>query len=184
MLQTRTQVHRAHALEEQHASAERAHSVTAPLPALVLGIGNTLLGDEGVGVHVVAALQRDHAALPAVRYLDGGTLGFTLAADVAAADHLVVVDAARLDAPPGTVRSFADAEMDRFLAGRRRTPHEVGLLDLLDMARLSGDLPARRALVAIQPERLDWGVDPTPAVREAVPAACDAVLDLLRRWRQ
>ena len=150
---------------------------------LILGIGNTLLSDEGVGVHVIRHLAAEQPEEPDVTFLDGGTLSFTLAGDIADHDFLIVVDAARLDAPPGTVRCFEDQQMDRYLGRAQMSVHEVGLSDLMDMARLSDTLPRRRALVGIQPEILDWGERPSPAVEPAVREAARLVLDLARRWR-
>jgi hydrogenase maturation protease len=153
------------------------------LRTLILGIGNTLLSDEGVGVHVVRHLAAHHGDDPDVTFLDGGTLSFTLAGDIADHDCLIVVDAARLDGPPGTVRCFEDEAMDRYLGRAQMSVHEVGLSDLMDMARLSDTLPRRRALVGIQPAFLDWGDAPTAEVAPAVPEAARLVLGLLRRWR-
>lgn len=149
---------------------------------LVLGIGNTLLTDEGIGVYVIRYLAQRYPHLPDVDYMDGGTLSFTLAEPIAAADGLITVDAARLDAPPGSVRRFEGEEMDRFLQGKRSSVHEVSLADLLDMARLTGDLPERRCLIGIQPSAMGWGDQPTPEVEAAIPEAAKLVLDTLFRW--
>ena len=150
---------------------------------LILGIGNTLLTDEGVGVHVVRHLAAHHAGEPDVTYLDGGTLSFTLAGDIADHDGLVVIDAARLDAPPGTIRCFEAEQMDRYLGRAQMSVHEVGLSDLMDMARLSDTFPKRRALVGIQPASLDLGSEPSAALEQAVPEAARLALDLVHRWR-
>ena len=153
------------------------------MPTLVLGIGNNLLTDEGAGVHAIAYLQQHHAALADTRFLDGGTLSFTLAEDIGAADQLIVVDATQLHAPAGTVRVYEDAEFDAFLHGQpNRSVHEVGLVDLLQIMRLTERLPQRRALVGIQPEILDWGETPTTAVAAAIPVACQHVVDVIHRW--
>jgi len=154
------------------------------LTALILGIGNTLLSDEGVGVHVIRYLRRHYPDLPAVHYLDGGTLSFTLAEPIANAAHFVVIDAAELHAPPGTVRVFADAELDHFLGMVKRSVHEVGLLDLLAIARLTDSLPARRALIGIQPHCFDWSEQLSAPVAAAIPAAAGVALRLLQTWRE
>jgi hydrogenase maturation protease len=151
---------------------------------VVLGIGNTLLGDEGAGVHALRALEARAANLPDVEYLDGGTLSFTLAAAIEDADQLIVLDAAQLNAAPGTVQLFEDNAMDLFLGSRRKASvHEVGLIDLMVMARLAGRFPERRALIGIQPQYLDWAEAPTAAVAAAIPQVCDLALDVLERWR-
>lgn len=151
---------------------------------LVLGIGNRLLRDEGAGLHLLDYLERVHRGLPGVRYLDGGTLSFTLAPEIEDARGLIVLDAAEFKAAPGTVRTLEDAAFDRFLGQPRRSVHEVGLLDLMDIARLTGYLPQYRALVGVQPESFDWDSQPSSAVARAIPAAAAEVLHLIARWQE
>lgn len=148
---------------------------------LVLGIGNTLLSDEGVGIHAMRYLK-DHYELPGVRYLDGGTLSFALAGDVGGAARLLVIDAAEFHAAPGTVRVLEGSEVDAYLVGGRRSVHEVGLADLFDIARLEGRLPRDYALIGIQPANLDWGDELDPPVRRAVPRAAAEAASLIGRW--
>jgi hydrogenase maturation protease len=152
---------------------------------VVLGVGNTLLSDEGAGVHVVERLRGQWPDLAGVDFLDGGTLSFTLAGPMAEAEQLIIIDAAELGAPPGTLALYRDAEMDAYLGcGKRRSVHEVSLLDLLAIARLTEDLPSRRALIGIQPGAVDWGEAPTAEVAAAIPLACDMALDLIREWQR
>ena len=79
------------------------------MSTLVLGIGNTLLSDEGIGVHVTRYLSDHHGPLPDTEFLDGGTLSFTLAASIENADNLIVIDATQLNEAPGSVRAFVGA---------------------------------------------------------------------------
>lgn len=154
---------------------------------LVLGVGNILLTDEGAGVHALEELRR-HSAMTnrqqfsAVKFLDAGTLSFTLAADIEDADNLIVFDAANLDASPGHVECFVGQEMDNFLASGRRSVHEVGLADLMDIARITGHLPSRRALIGIQPAALGWGEQLSTVVSSALPTAANLAVELLARW--
>ena len=76
------------------------------------------------------------------------------------------------------------AEMDKFLGAARRSPHEVGLLDLLDIARLTESLPVKRALTGIQPQSIEWGMSPTNVVEQALPIAVLQVVNLIARWKQ
>jgi len=152
--------------------------------ALVLGFGNVLLGDDGAGVKVVDHLR---AKLSATRYecIDGGTMSFTLLPYVEAAQAMLVADAAELHAPPGSVAMFEGVAMDDFLrSARRRTVHEVGLIDLLDMARLLCCLPSRRALLCIQPGPIGWSETLSPPVATALPKAAALAAAVLGRWRQ
>lgn len=149
---------------------------------LILGIGNTLLSDEGIGVHVTRYLENLIPPVQDIRYLDGGTLSFTLAAEIESTDNLIVIDAAQLQAPAGTVRTFLNEAMDEHLGTAKRSVHEVGLLDLLDIARLTETLPANRALIGIQPESMDWGDTPTPIVKNSIEPAARAAIQLLEQW--
>lgn len=152
---------------------------------LVLGLGNTLLTDEGAGVHVIRYLQETFPSRPDVEFLDGGTLSFTLSEPIESADALIVVDAAEFGAAAGTVCCYQDAAMDEFVGGnRKRSVHEVSLLDLLAVAYLTERLPARRALVGIQPASVDWGDAPTSAVSAAIPVAGQQILDLIDGWHR
>jgi len=150
---------------------------------LVLGVGNVLLADEGAGVHAMHYLA-DHYDLPDTTYLDAGTLSFTLAADIANADHLIVFDAAQIDSEPGDIKVFQDEEVDDFLKSGRCSVHEVGFADLMDIARLEGYLPERYALIGIQPEKLGWGDAPSETVRRAMPRAAGNAAALIHKWKR
>ena len=154
------------------------------MKTLVLGIGNTLLTDEGIGIHVLQALEPELANWPDVTLLDGGTLSFTLAGPIEDADALIVVDAANIKTKPGEWTLLQGVEMDAFLmSNRKSTVHEVGLTDLRAIAILAGHWPDKRALLAIQPDVVDWGEVPTPAVAAAIPPACAAIQTLIREWQ-
>ena len=150
---------------------------------LILGVGNTLLSDEGVGIHVLLALQTKYPVIDGVEYIDGGTLSFSLAGWIEEADRLIVIDAANFNAPPGTVRCLQNEEMDHFLGLPRRSVHEVSLLDLLDISRLTECLPEPRIMIGIQAEKIDWGEYPCSAVAAAIPHAIEEIENLLRDWQ-
>jgi hydrogenase maturation protease len=149
---------------------------------LILGLGNALLSDEGVGVEVILRLKDELAGRADLRFLDGGTLSFTLAGPIADSRRLIVVDAATLGAVPGSVRVFEGEAMDLQLRRAGQSVHEVSLADLMDMARLTDSLPERRAMIGIQPSKIDWGARLTPTLEAAVPNAMAAVRDLIARW--
>jgi hydrogenase maturation protease len=153
-----------------------------PPSVLVLGVGNTLMSDDGAGVRLMERLRDIAPALPAVSYLDAGTLSFVLLPRIQESEALLVLDAARFDAPAGTTRAFSGEAMDAFLQGARCSVHEVGIRDLLDLARLTGTLPVRRAFVGIQPGETGWGESLSPAVEAALPAAAATARRLLEGW--
>lgn len=154
-----------------------------------MGVGNTLLQDDGVGVHVAESLrelQQAHPELaaPDTAIIDGGTIGLSLLPEIEDADAVIVVDAAEIGSHPGAMRVFRNGELDRCLSGRRRTAHEVALADLFSAAAIHGRSPLERVLIAIQPASTDVGLDMTPEVRAAVPRACATIALLARNWRE
>ncbi len=149
---------------------------------VVLGIGNSLLGDDGVGIHAVARLRSEPGEND-VTLIDGGTLNFTLLEYIEGAGGLVVIDAAELAAEPGSVSVFEDAAMDSFVSrSGRRSVHEVGLTDLLSMAALRNRLPKHRALVSVQPQQLDWSENLSPPVARGLVEACAQTRRLVAGW--
>jgi len=149
---------------------------------LILGIGNTLLSDEGAGIHALGLIQSDYAETPGITFLDGGTLSFTLASWIEDCDSLIVFDAAELHLPAGAMKTFAGRDMDAFLGAAKRSAHEVGLMDLMDIARITGHLPANRALIGIQPKYMDWGMQATDVVQQALPIAVNQAVMLIQTW--
>ncbi len=149
---------------------------------LILGIGNTLLSDEGAGIHALNLIRSEYTDIPNLTFVDGGTLSFSLASWIEDCDSLVVFDAAELQLPPGSVRTFAGSEMDAFLGAAKRSAHEVGLMDLMDIARLTDHLPVNRALIGLQPEYMGWGMQPTRGVHRALPIAVNEAVKLIETW--
>ena len=149
---------------------------------VVLGVGNTLLSDEGAGVHAMRYLADHFDELPDTHFIDAGTLSFTLADDIASAHNLLIFDAAQIDGEPGSLQVFEGDDFDSFLKSGRRSVHEVGFVDLMDIARLQDCLPEKRALIGIQPEVLGWGDAPGPRVSEAIPHAATIAFELIQRW--
>jgi hydrogenase maturation protease len=149
---------------------------------LVLGLGNRLLGDDAAGPLVIDRLGADESVGGEVALQDGGTIGLGLLPAVEDASALIVIDATRLGAAPGNVRVLEGAAMDRQAGSCRGSVHEVALADLLGAAALRGRLPARRALVAVEPQHAALGEPPSPPVAAAIPAMCAEVRALLQRW--
>jgi hydrogenase maturation protease len=152
-------------------------------PTLILGCGNMLFSDDGAGLRLLnqLAVQTDPAH---ARFVNGGNVNFDVFSHVESATSMLVVGAADLREAPGTVAIFEGADMDAFLSGfRRRTAHELGLANLMDLARLLRRLPSRRALLAIQPGRIDRSNALSAPVDAALPLALKRAEELLRRWR-
>ncbi|WP_338466741.1 hydrogenase maturation protease [Novosphingobium sp. ZN18A2] len=148
---------------------------------LVLGLGNLLQADDGVGIHVIRALES--AGLPpSVALRDGGTIGLSLLTDIEDCAALIVVDAMELGQAPGAIGVFHDGEIEVQLGGKKRSAHEVALADLLAAAQLVGRSPEKRVLIGVQPGRIGWGMEAEGAVADAVPQVCEIVTGLVDAW--
>jgi hydrogenase maturation protease len=153
------------------------------LPTLVLGVGNPLMSDDGVGIRIMNALAAQQPALVDVEYLDAGTLSLLLLPRFEHCDALLVLDAAQLGGVPGDLRVLLDREMDVFFRKARGSVHEVGIRDLLDAARLVGSLPPRRGFVGVQPGRVALGANLSPIVQSVVAAAAAQARAILETWQ-
>ncbi len=149
---------------------------------LVLGLGNTLLGDEGLGVR---ALERLHALMGDARaeivWLDGGTLGLEALPYLEEATHLLVLDAVQTGAPPGVLVRLEGDAIPAVIA-LKLSMHQVALADALAMARLRGTLPVQRVLWGLTPAVLDWGETLSLAVAAQIEALVAAAARELEGW--
>mgnify|MGYP003574172821 FL=1 len=150
---------------------------------LVMGVGNTLMQDDGIGSHVIESLLQSPDTPQGVDLVDGGTIGLALLPQIENADAVVIVDASELNDAPGTLRLMRNEAIDQQLSGTKRTVHAVALLALFSAAGIRGRMPGERVLIAIQPGCTEWGVDLTPAVKAALPGACNAVRQLVIEWQ-
>jgi hydrogenase maturation protease len=149
------------------------------VPLLVLGLGNVLLEDDGVGGAAVSLLLDRFDAPAGVRVFDGGTLGLSLLPYLEAADSVILVDAIRSDGAPGTVIRLDGDDVGPAVASRL-SPHQVGVADLLDGARWLGRYPGRVVLLGLTPASMDLAVGLSPLVRASLPALVDRVVDEAR----
>ena len=130
---------------------------------LILGVGNLLMSDDGVGVHVIQRLTASHVLPDEVQAVDGGTCGLDLLQYFDGVQHLIVVDAANLSQPPGSIQRMVGEQVPAFLA-QKISPHEINLPELLFSAKLTGLYPKRVVVLGVQPQTIDTGVDLSPAV--------------------
>jgi len=149
---------------------------------LVMGVGNTLLQDDGIGVHVTESLKASYSTQD-INILDGGTIGLSLLPEIEDADAVIIIDASEIGERPGSMRIFRNAEIDQQLSGKKRTVHEVAVSDLFSAAAIRGRCPAERALIAIQPGSTELGLEMTADVQAAVPGACEAINSITHKWR-
>ena len=147
---------------------------------LVLGVGNLLLGDEGLGPRAIAELERVYRFPPAVRVLDGGTAGLSLLSEVTAVEKLVVLDAVQAGVNPGSVVAMEGKAL-RAAYRIAMGPHDVGLGELLAAARFHGG-PKEIVLFGIEPETTELGWGLSPSVVKALPKLLAEVMRQLDAW--
>lgn len=152
----------------------------AAASAVVIGIGNVLLSDEGVGVHAIRALMDRYAFPEGVLLIDGGNKGLELLPYIEG-DHLMLIDAVDFGEPPGTVRVMEGDEIHAFL-DMKFSVHQIGVPDLLFAAMLTGVLPLNLCLVGIQPESLEAGLELTGTVRGKMDELLGLAVEELRSW--
>jgi len=147
---------------------------------LVLGLGNILLSDEGVGVRIVEALDASHELPDGVDLLDGGTSGMDLLDMVADRDCLIVADAVNAAGPAGRLIRLEDDDI-RALFELRFSPHQLGLSDLLAALRLVDKAPRRVVIIGVVPQDLTLGLELSAAAAGGRDAAVSMIVDELSR---
>jgi hydrogenase maturation protease len=160
---------------DHHETPDAANTV------VVLGLGNLLRRDEGLGIRGLQRLQARYRLPDNVLPIDGGTLGLELLSYVEAGERLLVLDAMLTDGPPGTLLRLAGEEVPVYF-GVKTSPHEISLPDLLAVARLRDREPREVVVLGLQPEAIELGWELSPAVTAQVDALADAAARELRRW--
>jgi hydrogenase maturation protease len=148
---------------------------------IVLGIGNLLHSDEGVGVHAVRAMQAEKRQLSNVELLDGGTLGLSLLPYVEAASHLLILDAVDAGQPPGRLVTLEGEQIPLF-SGMKMSQHQVTFQEVLGLALVRGKLPEKMYLIGVQPASLDVGTQLSPKVAALLPHMVGRAWQVLAGW--
>ena len=146
---------------------------------VVLGLGNILLRDEGVGVRVIEELQRRYDFFPPVKMLDGGTAGFGLVTEIEGCNKLLVVDAVKAGNEPGTVYKFKSGDITVTIP-QTLSVHDLGFFEALEQWKMLGINP-EVIFFGIEPEDMNsWGFDLTPSIQNKLPKLVALVIDQLQ----
>jgi hydrogenase maturation protease len=146
----------------------------APPDVAVLGIGNLLLRDEGIGIHVLREL--DKMELPEnIILLDGGTFALESIYGLGNVRKLIVIDAVDGGGPPGAVYRFRPEDVENE-TDAHTSLHSISFLEILKVAALTGDRPAETIIIGVQPEILESGTELSPCLQEKMPQIVDIVL--------
>jgi hydrogenase maturation protease len=158
--------------------SDRGENVSSP-KTVILGIGNVLLSDEGIGVHVANALSGMN--LPqGVSVIEGGTDGFRLLNIITEADRLIVVDAVKGGAEPGSIYRFNVDEVKNVPSGFRTSVHQVGILEVIDLSGLIGKTP-KTTVIGVEPKSLEMSLELSPEIKEKIPRIIELVFEELKQ---
>ncbi len=148
---------------------------------LILGLGNILLGDEGLGIRALKELEEDFIFEEGTELLDGGTGAFFLLPYLEKTDYLLVIDAIKTGASPGSV-IFESIEKLPQETLEKLSLHEVSLLDLLHLLEFKGKKLEKIVIAGIEPKRLEVGTSLSSEVEKSLPCLKEMVLQVLRSW--
>jgi hydrogenase maturation protease len=143
-------------------------------PVLILGIGNILLKDEGIGVHVANKLK-ELSLPPEVEVMDGGTMGIDLLFYIEDRKKVIVIDTVKAGEPPGTMYRFTDKDLS-FKKNFLRTAHGIDFADVVRTAANLGTKPEEVVFIGIEPEDMNEGLELSSLIAERVPVLIDLVM--------
>ena len=149
--------------------------------AVVLGLGNPLMRDDGIGLAALERLREDWEPGPDVELVDGGTWGMNLLPVIEDADALILLDAVNAGVEAGSALVLERDEVPRFL-GLKLSPHQIDLREVLALADLRGTLPARTVVFGVQPAVVAAGMGLTPRVAAAVDIVVRRTAERLVSW--
>lgn len=148
---------------------------------VVLGVGNILLTDEGLGVHVVEDLKANYTFTPQISLIDGGTMGMELLTYMRGMKKILLIDAVNGGEAPGTIYEFPHRELEQYFTDHISV-HEVGMQDILRIRAIQENPLEDAIVIGVEPESLDVGFEPSAPVQKALPEVKDRVLRVLREW--
>ena len=148
---------------------------------VVLGVGNILLTDEGLGVHVVEDLKANYTFTPQISLIDGGTMGMELLTYMRGMKKILLIDAVNGGEVPGTIYEFPHRELEQYFTDHISV-HEVGMQDILRIRAIQENPLEDAIVIGVEPESLDVGFEPSAPVQKALPEVKERVLRVLREW--
>ncbi len=149
----------------------------------LIGVGNILMMDEGIGVHTVKAIEALCHVPTGLEVVDGGTAGLDLLPYIDGRERVLIVDAVDFGQEPGFIGMLENEDIPRVLEGQAKMSlHHLGLVDVIGAARLLDAFPQEICLIGIQPHTIDVGLEMTPLIKGRMKVLMEAVIDKLRDW--
>ena len=148
----------------------------------ILGLGNILMTDEGVGVHTIHEFEKRYTVPEYVEIIDGGAAGLDLIPFIEGREKVLMVDAVNFDREPGYIGMLENETIPVKLAVKT-SMHHAGLMDVLSIVKLLGNYPKEICIIGIQPKSLELGLDMTPEIWDKKEALLKRVVDKLDEWK-
>jgi hydrogenase maturation protease len=145
----------------------------------ILGIGNLLMRDDGFGVQCIEQLIQNYEFPENLTALDGGTAGIMLAPFIEGVDSLYILDSVDIEDEPGSIHCFSDSDVQSGDIQTRMSPHQVGLLEILELCKLRGKAPELVEMITVVPEDLTLGLGLSPRIEPKVTEVLDILIDRL-----
>jgi hydrogenase maturation protease len=149
---------------------------------IVLGLGNPLMSDEGIGTFLVEQLQKQAHKFPKVEFVDAGTGGMNLLHWLSGRRKAIIIDCARMKTPPGTMIQFTPDQVESVKRLSHRSLHEADILKIIDLAKALNECPDEIIIFGIEPETIQPAQNLSETLARKVPDYLEKITQLLCDW--
>ena len=144
--------------------------------AAIVGVGNLLLRDDGLGIHAINLLEEQYIIdKDQMAVIDAGTAGIYMAPVIESSEHLFVIDAVKLKEPPGTIKVFNEEELKAASIHTRMSPHQIGILEIVELCRLRLDKPPKIKFITMVPKEISAGTELSPEIQTKLPMLVETI---------
>jgi hydrogenase maturation protease len=147
---------------------------------VVLGLGNLLMSDEGIGIHLIRKLSEHQDKFPSIEFIDAGTGGMNVLHLIANRKKTVIIDCVKMDKKPGTIKRFEPADVQTVKKMMHFSLHEADILRIIDLSKQLGECPQKIVIFGIEPESLELGQKLSETLSDGIDAYSVAICKELR----
>jgi hydrogenase maturation protease len=142
---------------------------------IVIGLGNLLMSDEGIGIHLIRKLSEHQDEFPSVEFIDAGTGGLNILHLIANRKKAVIIDCAKMGKKPGTIKQFEPADVQTTKKMTHFSLHEADILRIIELSRQLGECPNQIAIFGIEPESLELGQSLSETLTDKIDLYIDTI---------
>ena len=145
---------------------------------VVIGLGNLLLSDEGIGIHLIRKLSEHQDKFPSVEFIDAGTGGMTVLHLIANRKKAVIIDCVKMGKKPGAIKQFEPADVQTVKKMTHFSLHEADILRIIELSRQLGECPDQIVIFGIEPESLELGQNLSKTLSDRIDLYIDTISKL------